>query len=168
MSVINAAVFSLQVRTTGKWYAEVVPTVNVAAALAPDALIGVTYQAAPDEFALPTDLGVGAAPDGATTFDGVTLTPMAGYASGDVVGIALDADAGLVWYSVAGTFTGDPAAGTSPCNAGFPMAAGSYKIFTSSSPTFFGSGEGFTSVLQAKAVQQSFSPPTGFLPWEDA
>jgi hypothetical protein len=167
MSAINSAVFSLQERATGRWYAEVVPTANVAGSLAATTLIGVTYQAAPDAFAAPTDLGVGASPSGATTFDGVTLTPMAGYASGDTVMIAFDADTGEVWFGVNGTFTGDPVAGTNPANEGFLLPAGTFKIFVAFEPNVFNPGEGTTSVLQAKASQQTYTAPTGFLPWED-
>jgi len=169
MSVTTyASVFSLQARGAGKWYAEVVPTAVVAGSLTPETLVGATYQAAPSDAAPPTDFGVGAFPDGSTTFDGVALTPMAGYASGDTIMIAVDGDQGLVWFGVNGTFTGDPGAGTDPANAGFPMPANDYTIFVSFELNIFNPTEGCTSVLNAKASQQAYSPPTGFSAWEDA
>lgn len=82
--------------------------------------------------------------------------------NGDVVGIAVDLDAGLIWWSLNNTFqaSGNPAAGTNEAFSGisgtmFPCAS-LYR--------FFGSQHIITG--QFKAADLTYSPPSGFSPWE--
>jgi len=73
---------------------------------------------------------------------------------GSVVGVAVDLDAGYIWWAVDGAWIngGDPAAGTSPRYTGL---SGTY--FPASSPG-----------AAAHTINATFTyaPPSGFAPWE--
>lgn len=79
------------------------------------------------------------------------------FASGDVIGIALDMGAGKVWWSKNNVwFSGDPATGTSP-------------LFTGLSGTIFPAVSEYASTaeitLRTTAAQQTYMPPSGFTAW---
>ncbi len=163
-----AVAFSLQTRTTGSWYAEVVPAaVGGLAELSISTEIGVTYQAAPSGVNVPSGEGVGVQPNGSTLVDGLGGENVAPYVLGDVVMIAFDAVSGLVWFGVNGTWTGDPELGTGAANASAPISGSPYAIYINHPLFTYSTGEGVSAVLNAKASQQTYPVPTGFSPWED-
>lgn len=65
--------------------------------------------------------------DGATGGDTASGPTLASYTAGDVVGIALDLDAGKIWFSKNGTWlnSGNPATGASPV---FTFTGGGYTL----------------------------------------
>jgi hypothetical protein len=77
--------------------------------------------------------------------------------SGDILNVAIDVDAGKVWFGLNGTWfaSGDPAAGTSESASGLtslPLVVSSYH-YTNAGTTTFDFGQlGFT-----------YTPPTGFV-----
>ncbi len=73
---------------------------------------------------------------------------------GSVVGVAVDLDAGYIWWAVDGAWIngGDPAAGTSPRYTGL---SGTY--FPASSPG---------AAAHTINATFTFAPPSGFAPWE--
>jgi hypothetical protein len=75
------------------------------------------------------------------------------------VGVAVDLGAGLIWYSLNGTWqaSGDPAAGT---NHAFSGLSGTY--FPAASLFQFG----VTARLRAKASDLIDAVPSGFSPWD--
>ena len=81
-------------------------------------------------------------------------------AAGDIVGVAVDIDAGKIWWSKAGTWqaSGDPAAGTNPAYTGLSGA-----LF----PIIGRVGGSASNQITARfrAADFSYSPPSGFEPW---
>ena len=78
--------------------------------------------------------------------------------AGDVIGVAIDVDAGYIWYAVNNVWqgSGDPAAGTNPAQTGvtnpiFPMCGLGRNTSPADSVT-----------LRTVATSFSYSPPSGF------
>ncbi len=80
------------------------------------------------------------------------------WATGDVVGFALDLDAGDLWISVNGVFVGDPVAGTSPAFSG---VLGSLVAVAS----VFGTEPSVVTVALYDP-HFAYTPPAGFTAWE--
>jgi peptidoglycan hydrolase-like protein with peptidoglycan-binding domain len=78
--------------------------------------------------------------------------------STDTVGLAIDIDAGKGWFSVNGTFTGDPTAGT---GASFTFTPGTTIRFAM---TTYGDGASVAGSVAANfgATSFQYSPPAGF------
>jgi hypothetical protein len=83
------------------------------------------------------------------------------YTSGDVIGIAIDTNAGHIWWSKNGTWQagGDPAAGTGAAYTNLPSAS---DLFIHAS--LFPIDGSVTS--QFADTQQTYTPPSGFSSWE--
>jgi len=82
------------------------------------------------------------------------------YTQGDIIGVAVDLDAGKIWWSKNNVWqaTGDPENGTNPAYTNlygyyFPMAS---CYTTGNKARIFGRSEDLT-----------YSPPNGFSPWYD-
>ena len=78
------------------------------------------------------------------------------FASGDVIGVAFDADSGKIWFSKNGTFqaSGDPAAGT---NAAFTSLANELYV-----PAIFNASAGTNSSFNFGQAAFSNTPPSGY------
>lgn len=78
------------------------------------------------------------------------------YTTGDVIGVAFDADTGKIWFAKNGTWqaSGDPAAGTNPATT---IATGA--------PFYFSAGgeSGISVSLNCGQQPFSYTPPTGFV-----
>jgi hypothetical protein len=81
-------------------------------------------------------------------------------AAGDIVGVAVDIDAGKIWWSKAGTWqaSGDPASGVNPAYTGlsgalFPIVG---RIGGSASTQV---------TMRFKSADFTYSPPSGFTAW---
>lgn len=85
-------------------------------------------------------------------------------ATGNVVGIAFDFTAGKAWFAKNNTFGGSPAGGTSPA---FTWTPGSnWRIAIAS---YVGtSTHDATVTLHADYTNQTYTPPSGFDPWDGA
>jgi hypothetical protein len=83
----------------------------------------------------------------------------ASYTSGDVVGIAVDLDAGKIWFAKNNTWqaSGDPAAGT---NAAYTGLSGTKY------PALSVYNNAATATGRFKSADFSYSPPSGFSAWE--
>jgi len=81
--------------------------------------------------------------------------------AGDIIGVALDLDAGKLWIAVNNTWlnSGDPAAGTNEYKSGL---SGSYFPMEG----LFDYGDEVTA--RFSAADQTYSPPSGFSPLESA
>ncbi len=75
------------------------------------------------------------------------------WVAGDVLQFALDLDAKKIWFGRNGTFSGDPAAGTSPaCSGGFASARITAAAFADE-----------TSItLRTRPTDIEYTPPSGF------
>ncbi len=78
------------------------------------------------------------------------------YTAGDVIGIALDRDAGKVWFAKNNTWqaSGDPAAGTNEAYSG--ITSGTIYPVTGLYNT------GSQSTIRYAAASMTYSPPSGF------
>jgi len=78
------------------------------------------------------------------------------YTTGDVIGVAFDADTGKIWFAKNGTWqaSGDPAAGTNPATT---VATGA--------PFYFSAGgeSGISISLNCGQRPFAYTPPTGFV-----
>lgn len=146
-------------KSTGKWYGEIVLG---GGAGGPFNLIGVGTAAM--DYA--SFLGFGTTSWGYYQDTGdkytnnVAATFGASFTPGDVLGVALDADAGYVWFAKNNVWqgSGNPAAGTNPAFTGLPggvfLGASVYAASLSHSAT-----------LRPTAGSQTYSPPSGFTAW---
>lgn len=84
-----------------------------------------------------------------------------GFAGGDIVGIAVDLDTGMVWFSVNNVwqYNGDPPAGANPCFDDPDIA--SQPIFA----TTAGYSADNQVTLFSLLSNLTYSPPDGFLAW---
>lgn len=99
--------------------------------------------------------------DGSVYVNNAVVATLAAYVNGDVIGLALDLDAGKGWYSKNGVFaSGNPAAGT-----------GAHFTFTAGTTLY----AGFTLHIESPADQITTnfgatafnaSPPSGFIAWD--
>ena len=146
--------------TSGKFYAEMTVTavgssvtkLGVMATNNPPSI------SASSEYALgDTSASVAYRSNGARLTGGTTTNSWGDtYTTGDVIGVAFDADTGKVWFSKNGTFqaSGDPAAGTNEA-ATLPTAVPFY---------FSAGGEGGISIsLNCGQQPFAYTPPTGFV-----
>jgi len=83
------------------------------------------------------------------------------WASGDVIGVAVDMDARKIWYSRNGVWQGggDPSAGTSP--------ASSWSYVFTAYPTFAPMNINYcTATLRTGSAPLQYALPAGFSPWD--
>jgi len=97
----------------------------------------------------------------ATYFNGSFIATDVGYASDDVVQIAVDLDLGKIWFGVNNTWidSGDPGAGTGEAYQNDLIKNNDIYIAGSS---YYGA-----SILRLRAcdTDQIYTPPTGFTAW---
>jgi hypothetical protein len=141
-------------RSTGKYYFEVLSGAGA------DSMTGVADSGA----SLSNYCGSGATSYGYYQLNGNKYTNSgtgfgSSYTSGDVIGVAVDLDAGKIWFAKNNTWqaSGDPAAGTNEAYSGL-------------SGTKYPSQSHFNNAAVAtgrfKAADFSYSPPSGFSAWE--
>ena len=156
----NGVNFSTQTVKTGKWYAEFTCTGSSGSY----PLIGITdinqlgtNGGAPGY----TPNGVGYFASGVKSLNTSTSSYGNSFTTNDVIGIAIDADNGAVYFSKNGTFqnSGVPTSGSSKTGAAYTYTGGTIEFYLSVSP--YQSGTGFN----ANFGQQPFTytPPTGFV-----
>lgn len=145
-------------KNSGKWYFEV--TVDTAVVFGTLGLALATESLATWVGGGNDSWGVG--PDHTYHSGASTSNPVFSIASGQVVGVAWDADNGHIWFSKANVYVGnsgvsggaaDPATGFNPRYTGVVGA-----LFPACAP-----GAGGQMTINATLV---YAPPTGFLPWE--
>lgn len=100
-----------------------------------------------------------------TLTGGTTNTSGIGFASGDVVGVAYDAGAGLLWFnrnngSWGGNGAGNPVTGT----GGVSVAPGGWPMMLFTGQTGAGAGAP-TYTLRDYAAAQQYAAPSGFTAW---
>lgn len=144
-------------KTTGKWYFEVAVTMGTAFR---QAGVGVA-NSLPADFTIP-----GSASTTAITYHSNSLvyrnsgndgganqsaweSPTGTY----IIGVAFDADADKVWFAIANTYSGSPAAGT---GGHAPSGITTYyPLFMTTSPTEPGT-------IRTLTADMTYSPPAGF------
>lgn len=143
-----------QGKSSGKWYWEVTPTT-----ISTEALIGVANSSARLDYYTGQDANGWSyyKVNGNKYNNAISTAYGTSYAAGNIIGIALDMDAGKVWFSKNGTWqnSGDPAAGTNAAFTGltgtlYPTTSGAIvgnhtanfgaSAFTYSAPSGFNSG----------------------------
>lgn len=142
-------------RTSGKFYFEMLATGSFA---------NYTHTVGVITGEVPTQVGDGtsswsyARTNGGGTYyhDGSTSGSPANFSNNDVVQVAIDMDAGKIWFGVNGTFGGSPSAGTSPAFTGL---SGTYYPAASTQ----GSG---VLTYRPNVAAQTYSPPSGFSAWD--
>jgi hypothetical protein len=147
--------------TTGKFYAEM-PVTAVGGSVTKLGVMATNDPSsisAGSEYALgDTSASVAYRSNGARLTGGTTTNSWgATYTTGDVIGVAFDADTGKVWFSKNGTFqaSGDPAAGTNQA-ATLPTGV----------PFYFSAGgeSGISIALNCGQQLFAYTAPSGFLP----
>ena len=150
-------------KSTGKLYVEFINSVNttglLGAGTANAAFVSTSY------------LGSSASSYGGYTNGtnyGTNFTPINGLnvsspQSGDVIGVAIDFNAGMVWLAENNAWIsgGNPATGASPSATFTPATVGA--LFPAI--VFNGAGAGVWT-LQATAASQKYAPPSGFSAWD--
>lgn len=87
------------------------------------------------------------------------------FAEGDVVGIAVDADNGKMWFAKNGVWqTGDPAAGTNPA---FPNDGGDLGPSGGPLPACTPDKLGDKLTINANSEECSYTLPAGYSYWDD-
>ena len=150
-------------KSTGQLYVEFINSVNTT-----DLLGAGTANAA---FVSTSYLGSSASSYGGYTNGtnyGTNFTPINGLnvsspQSGDVIGVAIDFNAGMVWLAENNAWIsgGNPATGASPSATFTPATVGA--LFPAI--VFNGAGAGVWT-LQATAASQKYAPPSGFSAWD--
>lgn len=94
---------------------------------------------------------------GNTTVNGVSTTTLSSFTNGDVIGVAIDASTGRIWFAKNGTWqnSGDPAAGTGYLGA----VSNTYDYFPVSNSAGTGT---FSHICNFGQRPFSYTPPTGF------
>jgi hypothetical protein len=140
-------------QSTGKWYWEVVCT----SAVVTNTRFGVV-----NPNGVNTDLGGNAngwayLGDGRVYHNGASASYGVSYATNDILMIALDIDAGKIWYGKNGTWmaSGVPATGTSPSQ--------SFTANQLMSPAVASGSGTFAYVLNCGQRPFTYTPPTGFV-----
>ncbi len=160
----NAAVRGTTSKNSGKSYFEIHVDTSVGSASGDYSIYGIASAA----LGLNAYVGSTAASYGYEHSTGVKYTNGSGtalgaaLAAGDVLGVAVDLDAGKMWFAKNNTWqgSGNPGAGTNPAFTGvsgtFYPAASLYKTATTQH------------VLTARFAPGilSYSPPSGFSAWE--
>jgi hypothetical protein len=146
--------------TSGKFYAEM-PVTAVGGSVTKLGVMATNDPpsiSASSEYALgDTSASVAYRSNGARLTGGTTTNSWGStYTTGDVIGVAFDADTGKIWFAKNGTWqaSGDPAAGTNQA-ATLPTGV----------PFYFSAGGESGISISLNCGQQSFTyiPPTGFL-----
>lgn len=146
--------------TTGKFYAEM-PVTAVGGSITKLGVMATNDPpsiSAGSEYALgDTSASVAYRSNGARLTGGTTTNSWgATYTTGDVIGVAFDADTGKVWFAKNGTWqaSGDPAAGTNQA-ATLPTGV----------PFYFSAGgeSGISIALNCGQQPFTYTPPTNFL-----
>lgn len=140
----NGAVRGTQGKSSGKWYWEVTLTATS------DARIGIANSTMS---LTTTSLGQdvnswGYATSGIVSNNNSSVTSGAGYSPGDVIGVALDMDAGTVQFYKNGVAQGSAVSGVS--GTFYPAVSGAVTGFTSSFTANFG------------ATAYTHTPPVGY------
>jgi hypothetical protein len=158
----NGVNFSTQAIKTGKWYAEF--TCTGASGVYP--IVGITdinqtTTAGGAPGYTPNSVGYGANGN-KLLVNGTQTAYGSSWTTGDVIGVAVDADNGAVYFSKNGTFqnSGVPTSGASKTGAAYTYTGGTIEFYISATP--YQSGTGFN----ANFGQQPFvsTAPSGFLP----
>jgi hypothetical protein len=156
----NGVNFSTQTVKTGKWYAEFTCTGSSGSY----PMVGITD---------PTQLGstggtpgygsngVGYIASGLKTVNNAQTSYGDSFTTNDVIGIAVDADNGAVYFSKNGTFqnSGVPTSGSSKTGAAYTYTGGTIEFYLSVSA--YQSGTGFHANFGQRPF--SYTPPTGFV-----
>lgn len=143
-------------RSAGKYYFEVRSDSSTT-----DGLIGVAGAG----FNLDNYLGLGSTEysyyqtNGQKVNNGSAVAYGAAYTTPAVIGVAVDLDAGKIWFAKDNTWqaSGNPAAGTGEAYSG--MTGEKFPAIT-----MFTNGSSMTA--RFKSSDFTYSPPTGFLPWQ--
>jgi len=159
-NVNNTTLATFQIPVTGKWYWEILVT-NVATAASSRSGIGIINQAAKfadgSDFTYADVAGVYCyTADGKKSYSpGLTqATYGSSYTNNDVIGVAVDAGNGKIWFAKNGTWqnSGDPAAGTNEAFSGLALSEGFQPAI--------GYWGGFTANFGQRAF--AYTPPTGY------
>jgi hypothetical protein len=146
--------------TSGKFYAEM-PVTAVGGSVTKLGVMATDNPpsiSAGSEYALgDTSASVAYRSNGARLTGGTTTNSWGStYTTGDVIGVAFDADTGKIWFAKNGTWqaSGDPAAGTNPATT---LATGA--------PFYFSAGgeSGISISLNCGQQPFTYTPPTGFV-----
>lgn len=128
----NTTLGTFQIPTTGKWYWEILIT-NVATAAASRSHVGIMnqtaknadgadfgYASAAGAYSYAADGQKSASPTHSLTSYGTS------YTNGNTIGVAVDSDAGKIWFAKNNTWqaSGDPVAGTNAAFTGLNMTGG--------------------------------------------
>ena len=100
--------------------------------------------------------------DGSKRHNGINTAYGDIYGVGDVIGVALDLDAGLIWWAKDNIWQGggDPAAGTGEAFSGL-----SSETLFPAATLFRGNPTAHSVVGRFGPADFDFSPPSGFNPW---
>lgn len=144
-------------RRAGKWYFEVLFVSGVSG----NNSVGLVPHLPPAADALGS-AGVGYAyiGNGQSWIDGSLAAFGASYGAGDVVGVAVDLDAGSVWFAKNNTWQagGSPSTGTAP--------AGTFASATRLGPAWNCRSAGAAMTLRSSHQDLTYAPPTGFTAWD--
>jgi hypothetical protein len=162
----NGVNFSTQTIKTGKWYAEFTCTGSSGSypMVGINDITQITTAATPGY--APNSVGYIASGQ-KTLVNGTQYSYGNSFTTNDVIGVAVDADNGAVYFgkqtggtgSIVWQNSGDPTSGASKTGAAYTYTGGTIEFYIAASP--YQSGTGFN----ANFGQQPFSatPPTGFL-----
>ena len=156
----NGVNFSTQTVKTGKWYAEFTCTGSSGSY----PMVGITDINQLGSFGgtpgYPSN-GVGYIASGLKTLNNVQTSYGNSFTTNDVIGIAVDADNGAVYFSKNGVFqnSGVPTSGSSKTGAAYSYTGGTLEFYLSVSP--YQSGTGFHANFGQRPF--SYTPPTGFV-----
>jgi hypothetical protein len=158
----NGVSFSTQAVKTGKWYVEF----TCAGVNSTYPIVGITDI---------TQLGTAGGTPGYTSnsvgysangskilVNGTQSAYGNSYTTNDVIGVAVDADNGAVYFSKNGTFqnSGVPTSGSSKTGAAYTYTGGTIDFYISASA--YQSSSGFNANFGQRPF--SYTPPSGFLP----
>ena len=162
-SATNAAVLSLNGKSSGKRYFEItwtVITANYASTVRHDA--GLQSQAVAPS--LGSVRGVNASAynrAGAIFVDNVQVATYTALAQGDTILCAVDLGTGKIWYGRNGVWNGDPAAGTGEAGT---MPAGTYKLAAGYESA---GADHNTYLIRSASNELLYAVPAGFKLWND-
>lgn len=154
------SVRALTGKSSGAYYFEFsIDTMNPTANI--DVMVGVATSTPPLSSWLGNNAQGWQYADNGNKGNGGTLSAYgATYTTGDIIGVAIDLDAGKIWFSVNGTFNGDPVAGTGEAFSGLTGT-----IYPGIS-LFLGTGSTGTKIISyvPSPIHFSYSAPVGFTP----
>jgi len=156
----NGVNFSTQTIKSGKWYAEFTCTGSSGSY----PIVGITDITQVATFGgtpgYPSN-GVGYLASGLKAINNVQTAYGSSFTTNNVIGVAIDADNGAVYFSIDGTFqnSGVPTSGASKTGAAYTYTGGTIEFYISASP--YQSGTGFNANFGQRPF--SYTPPTGFV-----